>query len=84
MDLGKIMNKYFIMGWDNDSEEKRYKDFYFVGDKLGNLLLFSSIKEAEALGRKTCKYCKVCDWHNYITGDNIIDFKRLKFKEING
>jgi len=51
--------KYFIMAWDDDSEAKKYHDFYFVADNDENLILFDSIEEAESFGRKTCNYFRI-------------------------
>ena len=68
------------MAWDDDSELKRYNDFYFVADKEGNLILFNSIKTAEAFGRKVCEYFRIDSWHNYMTGDSSVNVSKLKLK----
>lgn len=72
--------KYFIMAWDDDSESKKYHNFYFVADKDGKLLLFNSSGNAESFGRKECKYFNVCSWHNYMVGDNNMCFNKLMMK----
>jgi hypothetical protein len=74
--------KYFIMAWDDDSETKRYYEFYFLADKDENLLLFESEKEAECFGRKTCKYFNICSWHNYMVGNCSVNIKRLVLKNV--
>lgn len=68
------------MAWDDDSESKRYYDFYFVADKDGKLLLFNSIEDAENFGHKECKYFNVGSWHDYMVGDNNMHFRKLTMK----
>lgn len=63
------------MAWDDDS--KRYSDFYFVGDKNGNLLLFDTITDAQLFGSRSCKYFKIMNWHNYMVGNKIVVIKKL-------
>jgi len=77
-----INMKYFIMAWDDDSEAKKYYDFYFVADKDENLILFDLIEEAELFGRKTCNYFRIDSWHNYMNGNSSIDIKKLKLNEL--
>ena len=72
--------KYFIMAWDDDSEAKKYHDFYFVADNDENLILFDSIEEAESFGRKTCNYFRIDSWHNYMCGNNNVNITKLKLK----
>jgi hypothetical protein len=74
------MRKYFIMGWDDDSEEKKYHDFYFVADKNGNLLLFDTVGDAESFGHKSCRYFNICGWNNYMVGDEEVSINRLVLK----
>jgi hypothetical protein len=74
------MGKYFIMGWDDDSEQRKYHDFYFVADKNGNLLLFDTVKEAESFGHKSCKHFNICGWNNYMVGDEKVNINRLVLK----